>query len=85
MDIELYDFNDHMESIEWINSLPRGLVSEKIDLRHSAVSITKKEGRYTIYVGPKNADEGGDGIMITLDENFKLVEYVIERLEPLPR
>lgn len=85
MDIELYDFSEHLGSIEWIDSLPRGLVSEQIDITHTAVSITKQEDGYMIYVGPKNADEGGDGIMITLDDNFQLVDYVIERIAPVPR
>lgn len=84
MDIEFYNFSEHFESVEWMQSLPSGLIAEQIDLRHSAVSITKNEHGYLIYVGPKNAEKGGDGIMITLDENLKLVDYVIERLADIP-
>lgn len=84
MDIELYDFREHIASIEWIYSLPKGLVSEKIDIRYSTVSITKLENGYQVYIGPKDADLGGEGIMITLDKDFKLKDYVIERIEPLP-
>lgn len=84
MDIELYDFNDHIESIEWIERLPKGLVSEKIDMRYNSVTITKLEDGVQVYVGPKDMDAGGDGILITLDNDFKLVDYVIERIEPMP-
>lgn len=84
MDIEYYDFKEHIGSIEWIHSLPKGLVSEKIDLRYSAVSITVLENGYEIYVGPKDSDSGGDGIMVTLDDKFQLKDYVIERIDPFP-
>ena len=84
MDIELYDFKEHIDSIEWIYSLPKGMVSEKIDTRYSAVSITKLANGYEIYIGPKDADHGGDAIMITLDSNHKLLNYEIESIDPLP-
>jgi hypothetical protein len=84
MDIEFYDFSEHLESIEWIYSLPKGLISEKIDIRYSSVTIKKLESGYQIYIGPKDASLGGDGLMITLDKNCKLKEYMIERIEPLP-
>ena len=84
MDIELYDFREHIDSIEWIYSLPKGLISEKVDMRYNAVSITKLEDGYQVYIGPKNVESGGDGIMVTLDNNFRLKDYVIERIEPFP-
>jgi hypothetical protein len=65
-------------------SLPKGLVSEKIDMRFNRVTITKLEVGYQIYVGPKDMDAGGDGLLVTLDNDFKLVDYVIERIEPIP-
>lgn len=82
MDVEFYDFKEHIGSIEWIYSLPKGLINEKIDLRYHAVFITKLGDGYQVYVGPKNPDLGGDGIMVTLDDGLKLKDYVIERIEP---
>ncbi len=84
LDIELYDFKEHIDSIEWIHSLPKGLISQKIDIRYSEVTITKLEDGYQIYIGPKDPDSAGDGILITLDKNYKLQDYLIERLEPPP-
>ena len=84
MDIEYYDFSEHVESIEWINELPSGLVSEKIDIRYSTVSISKLAEGYEVYIGPKDPDAGGDAIIILLDQDFRLKEYEIERLEPYP-
>ena len=84
MDIELYDFKEHIDSIEWIYSLPTGLVSEKIDIRYSTVSITPRVDGYQIYIGPKDLEHGGDGIMITLDKHHKLQSYEIERIAPSP-
>ena len=85
MDIDIYDFKEHIDSIEWIYSLPKGLVSEKIDIRYNTVSITKLEDGYQIYIGPKDSDAGGDGILVTLDNNFQLKDYIIERIEPFPQ
>lgn len=79
-----YDFSEHLDSIQWINELPNGLVSERVNLNHNHVSIQNKEGMYTIYIGPKEPDKGGDGILITLDKDMNLVDYVIERIEPVP-
>jgi hypothetical protein len=84
LEIEYYDFNEHIDSVEWIYSLPKGLVSEKIDLRHSTVTITKLDNGYQVYVGPKNLDIEGSGLLITLDKNHKLKDYVIERVDPPP-
>lgn len=84
MDVEYYDFSAHVESVEWINQLPRGLVDHKIDIRYNAVSITKQVNGYQVYIGPKDSDAGGDAIMILLDKDYQLMEYEIERLEPLP-
>ena len=84
MEIEFYDFKDNIDSIEWIYSLPKGLLSERIDIKHNTVTITKLENGYQIYVGPKDPDLGGDGLMITLDKDFQLVDYEIERIEPFP-
>ena len=84
MDIELYDFKEHIDSIEWIYSLPKGLLSEKIDVRYNTVTITKLADGYQIYVGPKDSDSGGDGLMVTLDKDFQLKDYEIERIDPLP-
>jgi hypothetical protein len=84
LDIEIYDFNEHIDSIEWIYNLPNGLLSEKIDIRYNAVTITKLDDGYQIYVGPKDPDLGGDGLMVNLDDNFQLISYEIERIEPMP-
>jgi hypothetical protein len=84
LEIEFYDFKDNIDSIEWIYSLPKGLLSERIDIKHNTVTITKLENGYQIYVGPKDPDLGGDGLMITLDKDFQLVDYEIERIEPFP-
>ena len=84
MDIDYYDFRDHIDSIEWIYSLPKGLITEKIDTRHNIVQLTKLKDGYQIYVGPKNSENGGDGITITLDKDFRLKHYEIERIEPFP-
>jgi len=84
LDIEYYDFKENIESIEWIYSLPKGLLNEKVDIRYSTVNITKSENAYQIYVGPKNVELGGDGLIITLDKDFKLKHYEIERIEPFP-
>ena len=84
MDIELYDFKEHIHSVEWIYELPKGLLSENIDLRYSTVAITTLENGYQVYVGPKDMDAGGDGLMVILDKDFQLKNYEIERIEPLP-
>lgn len=84
MDIEFYDFKEHIDSVEWIYSLPKGLISERIDIRYNTVTITKLENGYQIYVGPKDLDSGGDGLMVTLDKDFQLKNYEIERIAPLP-
>jgi hypothetical protein len=84
VDIELYDFKDHIESVEWIYQLPKGLLTEKIDIRYNTVTIQKLESGYEIYLAPKDLEEGGDGLMIKLDKNFQLEEYEIERIEPFP-
>lgn len=84
MDIELYDFKEHIGSIEWIYSLPKGLISEKIDIRYNSVTITKLDDGYQIYIGPKDSDLGGDGIMVRLDNNFQLQDYLIEKIDPPP-
>lgn len=83
MDIELYDFKEHIDSVEWIYSLPRGLVTEKIDIRYTTVTITKLETGYQVYIGPKDMDSGGDGVLVSLDHEFTLLDYEIERIEPL--
>lgn len=80
-----YDFAEHFDSIEWISELPKGLLSQRIDLEFNSVSVQAEEGRYNIYVGPKDPDKGGDGIFITLDNKMKLCDYVIERIEPIPK
>lgn len=84
MDIEFYDFKEHIDSIEWIYTLPNGLLSEKIDIRYNTVTITKLEHGYQIYVGPKDLDSGGDGLMVNLDKDFQLIDYEIERIDPIP-
>ena len=84
MNIELYDFNEHIASVEWIYSLPKGLLTEKVDIRYSNVTITKLEQGYQIYVGPKDLDLGGDAIVVNLDKDLQLKDYEIERIEPLP-
>ncbi|WP_203301034.1 hypothetical protein [Marinobacter sediminum] len=84
MDTELYDFRQHLDSIEWIYSLPNGLVSEKIDIRYSVVTITELEDGYEIYIGPKEMELGGDAIQVILSDDFQLKDYLIERIEPSP-
>ena len=84
MDIDFYDFNEHLDSIEWIHSLPKGLLIEKIDIRYNTVVITKLENGYQIYVAPKDLDTGGDALMVTIDNNFQLMNFEIERIEPPP-
>lgn len=84
MEIEYYNFNENIDSIEWINSLPKGLLSEKVDLRYNTVTIAKLENGYQIYVAPKDSEMGGDVLMITLDKDFQLKHYEIERIEPFP-
>ncbi|MBU2864568.1 hypothetical protein KO489_11990 [Reinekea forsetii] len=84
MDIEYYDFNEHIGSIEWMQELPKGLISDKIDIRYNTVTISKMEFGYEVYIAPKDLDKGGDGLLIRLDANFKLIDYEIERIEPNP-
>ncbi|WP_163836132.1 hypothetical protein [Spartinivicinus ruber] len=85
MDVEYFNFNDHIKSVEWVYQLPAGLVSEKIDLRYSTVTINKEKNGYQILIGPKNINEGGDGLLINLDNNLKLIDYVVERIDPPPQ
>lgn len=40
---------------------------------------------YQIYIGPAEPDDGGDALIVYLDEKLQLKNYEIERLEPLPR
>ena len=84
MDVEYYDFKQHIASVAWIYSLPNGLLSEKIDLRYHTVTITKLENGYQIYVGPKDLTLAGDGLMIMLDKDFQLTDYEVEKIAPLP-
>lgn len=84
MTLKYFDFEDHLESVEWISQLPKGLLNHKVNLTYNVVSLTKLPDGYQIYIGPKLPDKGGDGIMITLDQKCRLKDYVIERLEPLP-
>lgn len=84
MDVEIFDFRDHIESISWIKQLPSGLVTQQLDLRYSLVNIIRKKDEVQIYIGPKNPDLGGDGIIISLDLSYKLLRYTIERIEPVP-
>jgi hypothetical protein len=48
------------------------------------VTITKLKDGYEVYVGPKDLNLGGDGLVVTLDKDFKLKDYEIERIEPFP-
>jgi hypothetical protein len=75
LDIEFYYFKENIDSIEWIASLPKGLLSDKIDIRYNTVIITKLEDGYEVYVGPKDLDLDGDGLIVTLDKCFKLKNY----------
>lgn len=84
MDIDLYNFADHLDSIIWIEELPKGLVLPTVDLRYQTVNITKQKSGYDIYIGPKDDQSGGDGILIRLNNQFHLIDYEIERLAPLP-
>lgn len=84
MDTTHYDFSDHIDSIEWIDSLPKGLLSERIDTRYNTVTITPIADGYQIYVGPKDMESGGDGLLVTLDKAYQLTGYEIERIEPFP-
>ena len=84
MDIQIYDFSEHICSTEWIDNLPNGLVNKTVDLRYTNVTIEKLEEGYVVYVGPKNVNTAGDAINIKLDENCQLLDYVIERIEPQP-
>lgn len=84
METEHFDFNDHLPSVEWIQDLPNGFLTNPIDLRYRHVTITKLNTGYEVYVGPKDPDKGGDALVVTLDEKFKLVGHYIERLEPPP-
>ncbi|MGB1261736.1 MAG: hypothetical protein ACPG52_02405 [Cognaticolwellia sp.] len=85
MDIEVYDFNEHLASIAWLDNLPSGLVHERVDLRYSTVTLTKLADGCQIYIGPKDLDLGGDVIIITLDSKLKLKDYTVERIAPIVR
>jgi hypothetical protein len=73
LDIEFYDFKEHIDSIEWISSLPKGFLSDKIDIRYNTVTITKIEDGYEVYVGPKDLNLAliaGMCIMLYLASNI---------------
>lgn len=84
MDIDFYDFKNHFDSIEWIYSLPNGLLSQRIDTRQNNATITKLNDGYQIYVGPKDDSLGGDGLLVILDNRLQLINYEIERISPYP-
>jgi len=84
VDTEFFDLKDHMDSVGWINSLPQGLIRQKINTRIHTVTITSSNTGWEVYVGPKDMDTGGDGIAITLDKDLALVSYEIERIAPTP-
>jgi hypothetical protein len=84
MDLDYYDFKDQLGSTEWIQELPKGYVSERVDLRYSEVSITKEAHGYSLYIGPKSPEQGGDAIQIQLNSKFQLIDYEVERIAPLP-
>ncbi|MEP4546995.1 MAG: hypothetical protein ABJ000_12510 [Saccharospirillum sp.] len=84
MDTEYFDFKDHMDSVEWINSLPRGMIHQRMNTLVHTVTITKNHTGWEVYVGPKDMDGGGEGIAITLDDDLALVSYEIERIAPSP-
>lgn len=84
MNTEYFDFKDHLDSVEWINSLPKGLIRQKINTGIHTVTITMNNAGWEIYVGPKDMGTGGDGIAILLDKDLSLVNYEIERIAPSP-
>lgn len=77
-------FAKHLNSVDWLKELPRGMLSEKVDLKYSSVMLEKTDKGHTIYVGPIDPYKGGDGITVWLDKNLKLINYEVERLEPAP-
>ncbi|MGI0119421.1 hypothetical protein [Zooshikella sp. RANM57] len=79
-----YDFSENMDSVEWISELPTGMVSERINLQYQRVELKKVVEGYIIYIGPAEPDKGGEGIVINLDTEMNLTDYVIERIEPVP-
>jgi hypothetical protein len=79
-----FDFREELGCTEWIDALPRGLISPRINLQHNSVNVQQTESGYSIYVGPMDPDAGGDALIIQLDTHLALVDYEIERLAPLP-
>lgn len=79
-----FDFGESFESIEWLEQLPKNFLARKVDLEHYIVTITNEEEAHQIYVGPKDLDKGGDALIVTLDENYLLKDYLIERLPTMP-
>lgn len=84
MDADYFYFEKQMASTEWIKELPAGLVNSQIDLRFNHVAITRLTNGYQVYIGPIEPELGGDAIVVLLDNNLKLSEYYIERIEPHP-
>ena len=79
-----FDFSEQMPSVEWLDELPKNLVSKRINLDYNSVNLDQTDQGYTIYVGPADPGKGGDGIFIYLDPRMKLIDYIIERIEPPP-
>ena len=79
-----FDFREALGTADWIDELPRGLISPRISLQHNTVNVRQTESGYQVYVGPMNPESGGDALVIQLDPQLALVDYEIERLAPLP-
>jgi len=73
-----------LSSLHWIDELPSGLLPSEIDFKFNSLNVTKTGTGFEVYLGPSNPDEGGDGLIILLDSNCNFIEYIIERVEPVP-
>lgn len=85
MDADIYDFSQHLPSVKWLEQLPNGLVTPTVDLRHANVRLEPNTKGLRIYISPKNENIGGDILVIDLNKNYQLEDYLIERIEPEPK
>lgn len=78
-----FDFAKELGDTNWIDELPKGYLSKKIDLRFHHVSINRSETGTDIYIGPVNQEISGNALLVHLDAQLKLLDFEVELIAPL--
>lgn len=78
-----YLFSEHLDSVEWLEKIPKSVLTNTVDLTYSTVSINRIESGYLIYVGPITPEKGGSAVSVFLDPSLGFQRYEIEHLAPI--